>query len=128
MIVNENVPPEDYSRYMVIVELKSSVIQTTSFFNLKYPVHKINVSGKDFLAGERRLWILIYLPDLQTYDIPPIGFFPGTRIVIPSDVRFELTGLTNGKDVRYLVSGGAIDVRFDNTIRLENAHLIPNEK
>jgi hypothetical protein len=118
--VDATTPPEDYSRYLTVVELRSAVMARSTFLGKDYSVHRINLSGTDVGAGNKRIatYALMQIP--QERNVMPIGLLPGTRIVVPKDVVFVVTGKSGGQEVRYRISGGAIDVRFDKKVRIEN--------
>jgi hypothetical protein len=124
-IVSSKTPPENYDNYLTIVELKSAVKSKASFLDVDYPVYKINACGKNPVGGNKRLLMYFsFEDDNQKMTVLPIGLFPGTRLIIPSDLSFTVEGKEKGRKVKYVISGGAIDVRLDKTIRLENAKKI----
>jgi len=115
-VVNGAISPEDYSRYSTVVELRASADTQSSFLGVEYPVYHVNVSGVDSIAGRRRYLELITLPGGSMQPVP-IGLLPGTRIVVPSGLTVRIQAGTE----RYNVTSGAIDIRFDKTIRIEGA-------
>jgi hypothetical protein len=113
-VVDSSIPPEDYSRYSTVIELKAATGERSSFLGVEYPVYRVNVSGADTIAGRRRFLLLITLPSGSAADVP-IGLLPGTRIVVPSG----LTVLMRAGSKEYNITSGAIDIRFDKRIRVE---------
>lgn len=123
-------PAEDYREYAVVVEVGRSIHGAGgggAIAGFQYPGYMMRVGGNDPIAGPRRfLWTVIgdEFPISANPEIVPlpVGFFPGTRITVAAGQSLNvLLGSGQGVTSYRIETGGSMDVRFDNTIKLEGA-------
>lgn len=115
--------PEDYSRYATVVQVAGVAGGSVAVLGVDYPLASVKVTDSDPVAGRRRLmqgFRGTLLGGRDEGDFMPIGSLPGTRITAGDGFPLHITTKDEKGNIGLyrLSPGGALDVRFDHTIRI----------